>query len=241
MNHDSPIMETMSTMKDTLQDALDELVSWRTSSSRIGEVLSMLERLLAEMCTQTNEEALTRLYVFITLQDSFECNVPSRVLSWMSTISARLEHITSKTSSDHEQKAEAITLSGQLMQALSILQGVALNHKASKKYLGRRYALEILLDLLLTSRHVSPIPLTNVASPPTSPKQGEGTSSSQTSDAPSVSLASTILDTLLCILVDSSPALRIFEDLGGVQLVVKILKRGGTPREARSVGLYRCS
>jgi len=46
-------------------------------------------------------------------------------------------------------------------------------------------------------------------------------------------LASAVLDTLLCILVDSSVALRAFEEVKGVQIAVKILKRAGTPREVR--------
>ena len=46
-------------------------------------------------------------------------------------------------------------------------------------------------------------------------------------------LSSAILDTLLCVLVDSSAALRAFEDVNGVQAVVKLLKRAGTPREVR--------
>ncbi|KAG6330352.1 hypothetical protein ID866_8739 [Astraeus odoratus] len=44
-------------------------------------------------------------------------------------------------------------------------------------------------------------------------------------------LSSAVLDSLLCILVDSSPALRTFEEVNGVQAIVKILKRAGTPRE----------
>lgn len=42
-----------------------------------------------------------------------------------------------------EREAEVATLASQLMQALSIMQGVALNHHGSKQYLGRRYALEV--------------------------------------------------------------------------------------------------
>ena len=58
-----------------------------------------------------------------------------------------------------ERKAEVSTLSSQLIQALSITQGVALNHQGSKQYLGRRYALEVchlLLDynpFLTTQAH----------------------------------------------------------------------------------------
>lgn len=135
-----------------------------------------------------------------------------------------------------ERKSEILTLSTQLLQTLSIIQGVVLTHKGSKRYLGRRYALETLLDLLLTSRHVSPVPLataTNSMSPPTSPKSGENGSRSSSENVSTISLASIVLDTLLCVLVDSSPALRVFEDLKGVQLVVRILKRAGTPREVR--------
>ncbi|KAF7789384.1 hypothetical protein EIP86_000328 [Pleurotus ostreatoroseus] len=48
-----------------------------------------------------------------------------------------------------------------------------------------------------------------------------------------VSLSSVILDTLSCILVDSSPSIRAFEDVNGVKAVVKILKRQGTSREVK--------
>lgn len=50
-----------------------------------------------------------------------------------------------------------------------------------------------------------------------------------------VPLTSIVLDTLLCILVDSPSALRMFENAQGVQVVVRILKRAGTPREVRYV------
>lgn len=51
--------------------------------------------------------------------------------------------------------------------------------------------------------------------------------------APPATLAGAVLDTLLCIMVDSSPALRAFEEASGVRAVVRILKRAGTPRETR--------
>lgn len=81
---------------------------------------------------------------------------------------------------------------------------------------------QILLDLLLASRHLSSIPSTSDAdsSKPTAGRHP---------------LTSIVLDTLLCVLVDSSPALRAFEESNGPQAVVKILKRAGTPREVRCV------
>jgi hypothetical protein len=98
-----------------------------------------------------------------------------------------------------------------------------LNHSASKRYLGRRHALEVFLDLLLASRHVSTV-RSNSAEDMGSPARAS---------PQSVPLSSVVLDTLLCILVDSSPALRVFEENNGVQVVVKLLKRAGTPREVR--------
>ncbi|CDO77233.1 hypothetical protein BN946_scf184747.g46 [Trametes cinnabarina] len=89
---------------------------------------------------------------------------------------------------------------------------------------------DVLLDLLMVSRHLSQTSAPS-ASAPTSPR-----SNASTFEAPTpgeIPLASVIIDTLLCILVDSIPALRVFEELSGVQVVVKILKRAGTPREVR--------
>lgn len=47
-----------------------------------------------------------------------------------------------------------------------------------------------------------------------------------------------MLDTLLCILVDAPNSLRSLENVNGVQSVVKILKRAGTPREVRYVSKH---
>jgi hypothetical protein len=121
-----------------------------------------------------------------------------------------------------ERESEASALSVQLSQALSIVQGVALKHAPSKRQLGRQYSLEILLDLMLASRHLAAMP-----NPQTRKEKGMP-------EIP-VLLTSAVIDTLLCILVDSPPALRLFEEVNGVQAVVKLLKRAGMPREVRCV------
>jgi len=74
---------------------------------------------------------------------------------------------------------------------------------------------QVLVDLLLSSRHMAPVE-------PVKPQQR-------------TTLSSIVLDTILCILVDSPAALRTFEASNGLQAVVKILKRAGTPREVRYV------
>lgn len=88
-------------------------------------------------------------------------------------------------------------------------------------------ACQILVDLFLVARHVTPSQLTTTTNiTECLPKQ---------KTAPIPSLASAVLDTLLCILVDSCAALRAFEEANGVRAVVRILKRAGTPRETRLV------
>lgn len=77
------------------------------------------------------------------------------------TATARLESVLSKSSADGErhfgcslyqdlpaidtdsQGSEADELVAQLSLSLSLIQGVVLNHEASKHYLGRRSALEV--------------------------------------------------------------------------------------------------
>ncbi|KAI1791062.1 cell division control protein 14, SIN component-domain-containing protein [Ganoderma leucocontextum] len=212
-------------MHDILQDALDDLVSTRTSTATKGDALVAIEHVLAETA---DPRAVGLPGYFNALQDTFQCNVSSRIISWTSVASALLDKALTRGSTDNVTQCEVMVLSSQLAQGMGIIQGVALVHKPSKQCLGRRYSLEVLLDLLLVSRHLTP-PTTS--STPTSPKADPpSTSPPKSCDLP---LASVILDTLLCILVDSSPSLRNFEDLNGVQVVVKILKRAGTPREVR--------
>ncbi|KAI0355506.1 CDC14-domain-containing protein, partial [Trametes cingulata] len=214
-------------MHDILQDALDELVSSRTSIADKGDALVAIEHVLAETCDPRAEGLLG---YFNALQDTFQCNVSSRIIAWAAVATSQLERCLNKGSTDREKGSDAATLAAQLSQAMAIIQGVALTHKASKQYLGRRYSLEVLLDLLMVSRHLNSTS-TPCSSTPTSPKTGAPpVPPPRIAEIP---LASVIIDTLLCVLVDSIPALRVFEELNGVQVVVKILKRAGTPREVR--------
>ncbi|KAL4081501.1 cell division control protein 14, SIN component-domain-containing protein, partial [Scleroderma yunnanense] len=153
--------------------------------------------------------------------------VPSRALSWIQCVTLQLDSLTSgKSSNEKECETDLNTLCAQLYQLLSIVQGIALHHESSKAFLGRRYSLEILTALLTTSRHTPMINNESFSGDPStglSPKKSSSVAH----------LSSGVLDSLLCILVDSPSALRIFEEVSGVQAVVKILKRAGTPREVR--------
>ncbi|KAH0840193.1 cell division control protein 14, SIN component-domain-containing protein [Lanmaoa asiatica] len=209
-------------MKDTIQDALDDIISPSASSNRRSRALAVLEQQLALACAPDVEDDTMRH--FLELQDMFECNVPSRTFSWVQMTASRVEALAGKTSSDNRE-TELNAICSQLYQLLSVIQGITLHHTASKVYLGRRYPLEVLVALLTTSRHTSMITQSSI---------GSSTASLSSDKTSSIAhLSSAILDTLLCVLVDSSAALRMFEDVNGVQAVVKLLKRAGTPREVR--------
>jgi len=86
----------------------------------------------------------------------------------------------------------------------------------------------VFLDLLIISRNLaSPSPGSNQPTP-----SNEARTPSEEAISPSV-LPNAVLDTLLCILVDSSRSLRVFESCNGVQTIVKLLKRAHTPRDVR--------
>ncbi|TCD60444.1 hypothetical protein EIP91_010061 [Steccherinum ochraceum] len=216
-------------MQETIQDALDDLSSSHASTSRKGRALDSLEKLLAEICGPLNSDSYPQQY-FIALQDTFQCNIPSRLLVWISESTFRLEALTGKGSQEADRESETQTLSSQLVQSLNIIQGIALQHASSKQFLSRRYGQDTLLDLLLVSRHVAPIPLKNSTN--ITPSVEELLTPKKTKET-TINLTASVLDTLLCVLVDSPSSLRTFEEASGLQYVVRILKRSGTPREVR--------
>ncbi|KAF8806225.1 CDC14-domain-containing protein [Phlegmacium glaucopus] len=215
--------DTLQLTKEAIQCALDDLTSPRSSSHYQSKALQKLEYLLALACCASgvNNRSEDDKDSFFALQYTFECNVPSKLLSWITLATLRLEGITNKGLMEDGRGREAEELAAQLALSLSLIQGVALNHESSKIYLGRKCSLEILLDLLLASRHLS------------LPAETAETSSKSKTASTSPPLTSIVLDTLLCILVDSCAAIRAFEEANGTQAVVKILKRAGTPREVR--------
>ncbi|KDR84145.1 hypothetical protein GALMADRAFT_262501 [Galerina marginata CBS 339.88] len=209
--------EVMDSMRDSVQCALDELISPRSSSKSKMKSLQTLEKILANACFNTKNDSEAK-DAFLALQYTFECNVPSHLLSSIIMSTSRLETITNRGLMEGDQVSEADELASQLALSLSLIQGIVLNHAPCKIYLGRRGALEVLLDLLLASRYLA--------------EPAESAESAPKSSGP-LPLTSVVLDTLLCILVDSTVALRAFEESSGVQAIVKILKRAGTPREVR--------
>ncbi|KAL1743118.1 cell division control protein 14, SIN component-domain-containing protein [Schizophyllum fasciatum] len=218
-----------------IQDELDALCSSRSSTATRGNALDALERILAGSCL--TEDGGGSSHTLMALQYTFECNIPSRLLAYLAAFIPKVEELSSKGLSKTDRELDEPRLVTQMRQALCLIQGFALNHASTKEWLGRKYALEIFVDLFVVSRHLylSPDDASRKASggsqnAPTTPS-ASGESGAQSPSLPY--LSSVVLDTLLCILVDSPAALRMFEECSGVQSVVRILKRAGTPREVR--------
>ncbi|KAG8931473.1 hypothetical protein FRC01_001253 [Tulasnella sp. 417] len=210
-------------MRLTVLDALDDLSSTRSSLSRRSRALNSLERLLAQLCIASDKEQMDK---FLELQLGFEGNIASRLLTSLAMCLPALQQLLSSSSSqDPKIASDSTAIAQHTQQALSILQGVALIHTESKAFLGRKSSIHLLLDILSISRHA---PSQSTTSADSASGASNGTPS------PNVStLASAVLDTLLCVLVDSPAALRVFEEASGVEAVVKTLKRTGVAREVR--------
>ncbi|KAG9074371.1 hypothetical protein FS749_014078 [Ceratobasidium sp. UAMH 11750] len=104
--------------------------------------------------------------------------------------------------------------------ALSVLQGMALIHPRSKAYMGRKLSIQTLLDLLTALRHASASP----DDPDATVLAGVNTTDA-TLAASLSPLACSVIDTLLCLLVDSPAALRVFEECNGLEVIVRTLKK----------------
>ncbi|KIY51640.1 hypothetical protein FISHEDRAFT_70615 [Fistulina hepatica ATCC 64428] len=225
--------DALSRMRDSLQDWLDDLASPHSSNESKTRALINIEQLLAMFASKTTDKSKEQMDAFVALQHTFECNVCLRIIAWIGLSVPQLEAMTKSSTddghvADGSREAEMVVLTSQLSTSLSIVQGAALTHPSSKAFLARKYTLEILLDLLVVARH---LPM-----PEGGPSKARSRSSHElcsTHPKGQQPLTSLVLDTLLCILVDSPPSLRIFETAGGLQAVVRILKRAATPREVR--------
>ncbi|KAI5124872.1 hypothetical protein M0805_007304 [Coniferiporia weirii] len=213
-------------MQHSLEAALDKLVSPRSSLKAQADALSALERVLAELLSDERQHLLwDSLTLFLRLQDSFQCNIVSRTLSWLAHQTHTLKKLGDEKDATHTEEGLEAYISV-IVQALSLLQGMALIHRPSKDFLGRAGPLEAFIDLLSAYRHASTKPFSNTTN-------ASSNRSARREQHFNPSLATAVLDTLLCVLVDSPPAIRAFEEVRGVELVVKILKRSAIPKDVR--------
>ncbi|KAG9054366.1 hypothetical protein FS842_005339 [Serendipita sp. 407] len=192
---------------------LDDISSTRSSTTRQSQVLDEIEQALAMACTSSDKEG--QLDAFLMLQDAFETNVASRLVavisSWLPLLQYRAGDQCQCNASGPNLEATILNI----VRVLSILQGISLLHKPSQLFLGRRWCLELFLDLLALSRQLH---------------QSADFSTRQEIIS---SLASAVLDILPCILVDTPESIRHFEQASGLEIVVRTLKRASVPREIR--------
>ncbi|KAG9123922.1 hypothetical protein FRC07_013496 [Ceratobasidium sp. 392] len=206
-----------------LANVLDDL-SFRSSKATQLAALQHIHAILADVCVEQSTEPRpwsNQLPLFLSLQNDFETNIASRILS-SGIVSASValravDEIRVKGSSDRPASSTTVDVTS---LALSALQGMALIHPRSKAYMGRKLSIQTLLDLLTALRHAS----TNPDDPDATVLSGVNTT--DTTLAVSLSpLACSVIDTLLCLLVDSPSALRVFEECNGLDAIVRTLKK----------------
>ena len=83
----------------------------------------------------------------------------------------------------------------------------------------------MILDLFLLTRHL--------------PASTQPEPTSATTLPAAAPLASSLLDTLFCTLADSPTNMRVFEEAGGLETVMRVLKKPGVRKDVRSVYPYR--
>ncbi|KZW04169.1 hypothetical protein EXIGLDRAFT_758467 [Exidia glandulosa HHB12029] len=207
-----------------ISTALDDISSISASHNRRQRALDKLERVVAETCAALDGADPSRLSTFLELQDAFDCNIASRLLPF---IAQALPVLRAQAVDEGDGASdEDYGLYCCVAQSMSLLQGLALLHSATKSFLSKKWVIEVFLALLACPqlRPSTPVP----ASPTKSPTK----SSASSRDAPPP-LAIAVVDTLLCVLVDAPLAIRAFEEVNGLEVIVKTLKRAGVPRDIR--------
>ncbi|GAA5948983.1 hypothetical protein JCM21900_003161 [Sporobolomyces salmonicolor] len=212
--------------RPSLADAVDSLLSLRSTSAQHARALAQLEAVVAPFALDPDPALLD---AFLISQDSIERNVTASLLEWLGrTLMMRQEAI---------QGDDADQVRENLVRCLGLIQGLLLLHRRSQRLFVRRASLEYIiavLDLVRLSHPSSPLPsATPLASPvvfPASPSFRAGNhfatspTTESTAAAGAVQLALAALDTLLCALVDRPKNMRAFEEIGGLSSIVKVLK-----------------
>ncbi|KAG8772413.1 hypothetical protein FRC12_003087 [Ceratobasidium sp. 428] len=205
-----------------LANLLDDL-SFRSSRATQLVALQHIHAILADVCVESAEPRpwSNQLAFFLSLQNDFETNIVSRILSSgivSASVALRVvDEIRVKGSSDRPTPSTTADVTA---LALSALQGMAFIHPRSKTYMGRKLSIQTLLDLLTALRHAS----TNPDDPDATMVSGANIPDA-TLTATLSPLACSVIDTLLCLLVDSPSALRVFEECNGLEAIVRTLKK----------------
>ncbi|GAA6010889.1 hypothetical protein JCM11491_004585 [Sporobolomyces phaffii] len=222
------------TLKPLLGDALDTLLSLKTSPTRHGIALSQIEAVVAPVALDRN---LHLAHAFLTSQHSLEHNLTAGLLEWLGRTLVRF---------DSFKGSDADKVRDNMSRCLGLIQGLLLLHRPSQRLFARKSSLEYLVAVVELTRtnhtgattttatpsatpHASPhpSPVLFPTSPTFHPDAGPFRSAQLDAIASSTAqqqLALCALDTLLCALVDRPKNLRAFEESGGLESIVKVLK-----------------
>ncbi|GAA5901968.1 uncharacterized protein JCM6883_000453 [Sporobolomyces salmoneus] len=218
------------TIKPLFADALDTLLSLKSSITRHAIAFSQIEAVVAPLAFSPPPNLIN---AFLRSQDSMERNLVTGLLEWLGRTLVKFE---SYKGTDLDKVRDNVS------RCLGLIQGLLLLHRPSQRLFARRSSLEYLVavvELTRASTHSTTTPLASPhASPhpspvlfPSSPafhQQSDPLQSAQANAANSIEaqqrLAIAALDTLLCALVDRPKNMRAFEESGGLETIVKVLK-----------------
>ncbi|GAA6000725.1 hypothetical protein JCM10207_004626 [Rhodosporidiobolus poonsookiae] len=218
-------MTTRSLKADIAHNA-HALLSLRSTSTQHTAALVQLERLVAQVVLDPSP----RLDALLRSQDSLGLNLTAVLLEWLGRALARQEI---NRGEDVEHTWE------NMVRCLRLFQGLLLLHRPSQRLFSRKSSFEYLLAVLDLARPAhpfspslsSPKPFPSPVIFPTSPALAStnlsenGKASSKPADSTAAEqLALAALDALLSAVVDRPKNMRIFEDIGGLATLIKVLK-----------------
>ncbi|GAA5973726.1 hypothetical protein JCM11641_005102 [Rhodosporidiobolus odoratus] len=227
---------TSASLNHSLDAAIHTLLSLKSTSRQRASALTQLETTVATLALDPSRPTLDR---FSSSQDTLDRNLTAVLLEWLGRTLAR-----------HQvgQPTDAADSWENVARVLRLLQGLLLLHRSSQRLFSRPSSLEYLLAVLdmtrpsqpfspsLSSPKPFPSPVIFPASPSlsaSSPMQSGPTATHQAEAAAANQLALAALDTLLCALVDRPKNMRVFEELGGLDQIVKVLKDKGAAQVVR--------
>ncbi|GAA6057716.1 hypothetical protein JCM3770_002659 [Rhodotorula araucariae] len=214
-----------SSLRATLVGAVDGLLSIHSTPTAHDAALRHVERVVASVSL---DPANALFDAFLRFQDDCCLNVTAVLVEWLARTLATQ---ATALAGDIDEQCRP-----NLVRCLRLFQGLLLLHRPSQRFFARRSSLECLLAVLdLTRPSLPPSPLPSspqpfpspVLFPPTplsSPSLGQASSHTPPNSAANTQLALAALDALLCALVDRPKNLRVFEDIGGLTIIVKVLK-----------------
>ncbi|GAA5979299.1 hypothetical protein JCM10908_002871 [Rhodotorula pacifica] len=222
---------SLSALKASLDAAIDDLLSIRSSSARQTAALASLETVIARFAVVVDSAPSSALLgTFSRWQDSPSRNVAATLLEWLG------RNLVRRDLAATESGLLSDSFPTDAIRCLRLLQGLLLLHRPSQRFFARRSTHEIMLAILdlarpnnpgtplLATPKPHPSPVLFPPTPAASPSLSGNPSEVDANTALCTQLSLAVLDVLLCGLVDRPKNMRVFEDVGGLAAIVRVLK-----------------